>query len=247
MKKNIIKIIIEILCMCVTLFVIISGSIAYFSDTESVEATLTAGSVSIELSEAAVKADSAGNLVEDPDKPRVMGSETTTLRDYGVIYPGQSICKDPTIKNVGRNDAWVAAKITITDGAGNLLNVIGYPGFHAIDIEQLLAGALLDEKVHVGTWNGFENVCYNDRYAMVQIVDPNVDAYVFYFFILDEQHPGDELRIFESMQIPAYWSNEEMKELAELKIKVQAFGVQTFGFDSCYAAMKGAFADYFPE
>ena len=246
MKNNIIKIMLEIVCLCGLYFIVSRGSIAFFSDTESVEVTMTAGNVDIQLSEAAVKADAAGNLVVDPDAPRINGTESVVLRNYGKIYPGQSIYKDPTIENVGVNEAWIAAKITVTDGSRDISKVMGYPGFHAIDIEQLLSGGLLDEKVHVGTWNGFENVCYNDRYAMVQIVDPTKDAYEFYFFILDKQYPGDVVQIFETMQVPAEWTNSEMQELAELTIKVQAFGVQTFSFDSCYAAMVGAFADYFP-
>jgi hypothetical protein len=37
-----------------------------------------------------------------------------------------------------------------------------------------------------------------------------------------------------------------MRELAELRIHVQAYGVQTFQLQSCLDAMTTAFPDHFP-
>ena len=245
-KKNVFLLIIEIFCLLGTVLMLTNGSIAYFFDTENADATLTAGNVDIELTEAAIKQDPAsGNLVADPDKPRVKGSEMGASRNYGTIYPGMSIHKDPVITNVGSDAAWVAARVTFHDGAGNLLNIMGYEGFHAIDIEVLLGGALLDEDVTVGTWNNYPNVCYNDRYAMVQIVDPTAEEFEFFFFILDKMEPGESVQIFESMNIPPEWTSTEMKELVNLNIRVQALGVQTFSFETCYDAMIAAFPQLF--
>jgi hypothetical protein len=47
------------------------------------------------------------------------------------------------------------------------------------------------------------------------------------------------------MLIEPEWDNAQMRELVDLKIKVQAFAVQTFGFESCFDAMKGAFSTHF--
>lgn len=246
MKRNIIKIALEIFCLCLVAYVVATSSIAYFSDTKAASTTFTAGNVQIELSEATVMHDSAGNLVADPTSPRVMGAEVAVIRDYGVIYPGQRICKDPLVRNTGSHDAWIAVQVTISDGKGDLHKLIGYPEFHALDIEMLLTGGLLDEKVHVGTWNGLENVCHNDRYAMVQIADPNADDYEFYFFMLQKQVPGETVQVFEEMVIPLYWSGADMQELVDLTVTVRAFGVQTFGFGTCFDAMTTAFSDYFP-
>ena len=247
MKKDLLFFILGVVCLCVTTIMITKGAIAYFSDTVSADATLTSGRVSIELWESALVRDAFGNLVKDPNGQHIKGGETTVVRNFGSIFPGLQIDRDPTVKNTGLNDAWIAIKVTISDGEGDISQVIGYEGYHAIDIETLLSGGLLDEDVRVGTWNGFEDVCYNDRYAMVQIDDFSREDYEFYFFILAKQAPGDTVTVFERIFFLSEWNNYEMRQFAGLEIKVQAFGVQTSSFDSCYEAMIGAFPDYFPN
>ena len=240
------KIFITSLIVCMTALILAGATtLAYFTDLKQSTNTFTAGGVYIELSEAAVVRDSSGNLVADHSAPRVKGSETGTVHDYGIIRPGQVIDKDPTIRNTGNEDAWIAAKVTLKDGAGSLYRIMGYPNSHNIDIEILLGGGLLDQKVHVGSWNGFENVCYNENYAMVQVSTANADEYVFYFFILNKVAPGSSVVIFDNLTVPAEWNNDEMQELADFDIDIKAFAVQTFGFNSCYDAMTEAFEDHF--
>ena len=67
----------------------------------------------------------------------------------------------------------------------------------------------------------------------------------FYFFILNPLEKGDEVTVFDTMIIDPMLSNTDMLELAELRITVQAFAVQQFGFDDCFSAMNGAFEDHF--
>ena len=230
-----------------SLLMLLGTTIAYFSDTEKVTSTITAGNVAIELTEAAVKRDEKGNLIEDTLMPRIKGGVDTTIRDYGVIYPGISIFKDPTIKNVGNTNAWIAAKITITDGAGDISKAIGYEGVAGIDLKELLSGAMMDETCHSGVWNGIPNVRYNDKYAIVQKADALLGEYTFYVFFHDVFAPGAQETIFDHFAIPDDWSNEMMQEFRELTIDVQAFGVQMFDLDSCYEAMTKAFATHFPD
>ena len=228
-----------------SLLMLLGTSFAYFSDTKQVTNTITVGNVAIELTEAAVKNDGTGNLVEDTSAPRIKGGTDTTVRDYGVIYPGISIFKDPTIKNVGSSEAWIAAKITFTDGAGQIDRVIGYGGEAGIDIGMLLSGALLSESAHFGTWNGIPDVRYNDKYAIVQKSEPLQGEYSFYIFFHNTFAPGAQETLFDHFSIPDHWSNEMMQEFRELNIHIQAFGVQVFDLDSCYEAMTKAFATHF--
>ena len=165
--------------------------------------------------------------------------------NYGRIFPGQTIAKDPTVKNTGEDSAYVCVKVIIEDGSRDIHKIFGYEGYDEIDIESLLGGGLLGERVHVGTWNGIADVCYNDNYAMVQVAVRVNDAYEFYFFILNPLEKGDEVTVFDTMIIDPMLSNTDMLELAELKITVQAFAVQQFGFDDCFSAMNGAFEDHF--
>ena len=245
-KSNILAI---ALVVCVAVIAITGGSLAYFSDSKEMTNVFTAGNVYITLTEAAVKSDGLGNLIEDTEAPRVEGvaidSTTGVQHNYGVLFPGKIMHKDPLITNIGEDEAWIAAKIIITDGSGDINKLFGYENHEEIDIRGLLSGALLDERIHVGVWNGMEDVCYNDNYAMVQVADAGSGVYEFYFFLNATLLTGESVEIFNTMFIDPEFSNTDMQELANLEITVQAFAVQTFGFESCYAAMCRAFPEYF--
>ena len=123
------------------------GSIAFFTDSGETTSVFTAGNVYIELSEAAVVKDASGNMVADATKDRITGAviddSVPVTNNYGSVFPGQTITKDPTIKNIGDSSAWVAAKIIIKDGAQDVHKLFGYDGYDELDIERLLAGGLL--------------------------------------------------------------------------------------------------------
>ena len=233
--------------LMVFVLMFLAATIAYFSDTSQVSSVLTSGNVKIALSESAVKRDASGNLVADSTQPRIFGKEDDdVVNDYGRVYPGMTICKDPTIRNTGNAAEWVAAKVTITDGSGDLHKVIGYTGYQEIDIERLLSGGLLDEQVDVEDWNGFEDVCVNDRYAMIQTANTAEGKYEFFFLMLQPLGVGEEVKIFDKVVFNQAWTSEHMKELADLKIHVQAYGVQIFQMEDCLQAMTSAFPEHFP-
>ena len=179
---NRIKLIVSNVLLAVTMLLLVGVTIAYFSDTAQISNTLTSGTVKIMLSESAVKKDDIGNLVEDTSATRIFGGQDATFHDYGKIHPGQKIHKDPTIQNTGTNNAWIAVKITFTDGDGDLQKVMKLGNKDGIDIKMLLAGGVLSEQAEVGTWNGLENVLYNDHFAMVQIPNVAEGEYSFYVF-----------------------------------------------------------------
>ena len=233
------------LLLGVLALMLITTTVAYFSDRKQITNTMTAGNVEIVLSESAVKPDGEGNLVSDTSEMRIFGGNDIVVNKYGKVYPSQSIFKDPTITNIGSESAWIAAKVTITDGSGDITKVMGYDGFPGVDMEVLLSGGLLDERIHVGNWNGFDHVCYNDRYAMVQMPNASNGEFSFYFFMLEPVGVGGSVVIFDTFTVPAEWNNTEMAELRDLKIKIEAFGVQAFNIDSCLAAMTEAFPSYF--
>ena len=245
------KIIAVILALTAIIYASVSGSIAFFNDAKESTSVYTAGSVYIDLSEAATKSDEIGNLIEDPDSDRIHGagindSENAVINNYGVVFPGQSIYKDPTITNTGRNSAWIAVKIIVEDGEGDIHRLFNYnENYDDIDIEHFISGGLLDERVEVGTWNGIEDVCYNDNYAMIQSSNRQNGVYEFFFIMLQPLQKGDSVKIFDTVFFDRSFGNEEMVEFKEFKITVQAFGVQTFGFSNCLDAMNGAFPDHF--
>ena len=74
-EKKIIKFNLYMSCVLLLAFIImfVGVTIAYFSDRKQLSATLTAGNVEVALSQSDVKPDLIGNLVEDPDKPPIVG------------------------------------------------------------------------------------------------------------------------------------------------------------------------------
>lgn len=241
------KILLLLIAVCLVA-VIANTTLAYFTDSQQSEGVFTAGGVYIELSEAATKVGDGGNLVEDTESARIVGAalDAATVHDYGRVYPGMTIHKDPTIKNVGDDAAWIAAKIILRDGVGDIHSLYGIDGSDDLNIYDLLSGGLLTESCHVGLWNGIEDVAYNDHFAMVQKSSHQAGVYEFYIFVSAALAKDESVELFDTLTFHPMFGNEQMKEFKEFSITVQAFAVQTFGFDSCFDAMIGAFgAEHF--
>jgi hypothetical protein len=111
----------------------------------------------------------------------------------------------------------------------------------------MLSGALFSQSVHVGTWKKFDNAYYNNTYAMVQVADAANGVYEFYIFILDQCEKDEEVVLFDTMTVLSDFNNSDMRELAGLEITVQAFAVQTYGFENVYYAMTRAFPEHFKK
>lgn len=240
-KRNFIM---SLVALGISVLLLIGTTIAYFADTKQITNTITVGNVEIEMTEAAVRNDELGNLVADTSASRIIGG-FNTVHNYGKLYPGMSVYKDPTIENVGDTDAWVAACITVKDGAGDIHRVIGYDVSEGIDIRMLISGGLLDEAAHFGVWNGIPDVRYNDHYAIVQKASVVDGEYKFYIFLQEPLKKDDKVVLFDNLYIPAEWQNGEMQEFREFSITVEAYAVQTFDLESSLDAMTKAFSDKF--
>ena len=155
--------------------------------------------------------------------------------------------KDPTIKNTGSDPAWIAAKVIVTDGSGDINKLYGFENSEYIDILEMFSGGLFNQTMHVGVWKSFESAYYNDHFAMVQVPDTANGVYEFYIFVLDQCEKDEEVELFDTMTISGEFTNSDMQELRELEITVQAFAVQAFGFENVYFAMTGAFPEHFEK
>ena len=237
--------------VCVTVSAVIGGTLAYFTDDKAMTSVFTSGNVYIELSESAVKADEHGNLVQDSTQDRIIGGSLAegTTHNYGVLFPGQTIYKDPTIKNTGDSSAWIAAKVIVTDGDGDICHVLGDPTdpYSTIDIKLLLDGGVLGGSANLQTWNDIEEVRVGQdgSYAIVQKANRTEGRYEFYIFMLQSVAKDDSVTLFNLMKIDPEWTSGEMQNFVDFRITVQAFAVQTFGFNSCFDAMTEAFGSHF--
>ena len=208
MKK---KIFVIAVVACILSLSIVGTSLAYFTDTEKYTNVFTAGNVEIKLTEAVVEADDAGNLVAT--------AETTTIddvdarKDYGKIFPSQTIAKNPTIVNIGSEDAYVGAIISIESTKFNTI-VADY----AIDefITELSTDATI---TYTKTTNG----------------------YTLYMIFDDAIAEGGSYTLFKGLKVFDDWDNEEMKNLKDLEIVVNAYATQVSGFANATTALKTAF------
>ncbi|MBQ3081944.1 MAG: hypothetical protein IJC49_05790 [Clostridia bacterium] len=247
----------------------ISMSLAYFTDTDAVKNEFTVGNVEIDLTEGAwirdidPESDTYGDIIPavyDENLKKVPAGEgvaadrdyvgetapEASVNSYGKLYPGMSVYKDPIIKNTGAvnvdEDAFVAAKVTITDGEGDIWQVIGVEGYDNIDISNVVSGGLASQAVSQDFgYNGLSMVYKNDNYAVYQDANKAEGTYVLYFFIEEALKPQEEICLFDHINIDANWTNEQMLEFKELGIEVKSYAVQTSGFADCFTAMTTAF------
>ena len=117
------------LIVCVAAITVSTASLAYFTDTKTVENTFAVGDVTIKLDEAKVQ-------VVDEHAQLIAGERTENNQSYGKLYPGFEIQKDPTITNIGSEKAFVGAKVVIS-------TTIGITDANKHCFEDLLKGGLL--------------------------------------------------------------------------------------------------------
>ena len=242
------KVLAVVLAFVLTVSLSVAGTIAYLADTDSAKNTFTTGNVKIDLTEADVVEDANGNLVANGTiRNDVLDAEETAY-DYGKIYPGQTIFKDPTIELLeGSEDAYIAAVITVTDGEGDIEKLIGTGYEGLLGINKMVSGGFVKENDKMKPdhpLHGKLPVYGDETYSVYQkVVDE--DTYKFYIFVEGVKSAGYTATLFDTITIDADWGNEEMAELANLSITVDAYAVQAHGFDDCYTAMTTAFDSVF--
>lgn len=229
MKKKIIAL---ALVLCLVAVAVVGGTLAYFTDDASATNTFTAGSLGLTLDEAVVDKDENGDLVATDER-------TEEGQAYH-LYPAQTVDKDPTITlDEDSEDAYVGAIVTIT---GDIYDLIGIKDYDNIDIHVLASGGLVDDQegAAFGDYNGLF-AFQNERYAIYQAADKAKNTWTLYIFVKGIQSAGDETVLFEKLNIPADYDNEEMAKLNGMSINVAAYAAQANGFDDCYEAMTTAF------
>lgn len=187
--------------------VAVGGTLAWFSSTQTATNVVTTGNVKILLEE-----------TKDGELTDVNGSGVT----FDKVVPGAEILKDPTITNVGANNAYVRAKIEIT---GDNLTAEQRQKIEALFAQE--NNPDFDRK------NG--NVAYEDCYTF------NKEDGYFYFTgnCKDNNQKGDFIMyagdaadsshaIFSNVTFPTSWGNEMAD--AKFNIVVTAEAVQVDNF-----------------
>lgn len=237
MKKKILS----VSLVAIILVIAITGaSLAYLTNKQEQVNTFTSGNVKITLDESKVELDADGYV------SATLTERTSAAQDYGKMYPGQEITKDPKITNVGSEKAYIAAKVTVT--ATDLEALIGSGYEHLLRIDEILSGGLVnasDTQKPSHPLAGTLPVYGDATYSIYQVMEaPGV--HVFYIFIEDIMAPGASVTLFEKFTVPARWTNEDVLKVKDLNVTVTAYATQVQTFDDCLDAMVTAFPTDFP-
>ena len=199
MKKKIFGI---TLAVCLIVVSLIGTTVAYFTDTDADSKVFTAGNVDIELN----------------------GFFDTTIT--GSVFPAQTITSSSaTISNIGSEDAFVGAVITISHETKDVSAQI-----NSLDTVKTLFSGLGGDNFELQ---------YIDN-------DKTVQVFVLYTQKLDKKvgETVKDVTLFNGITIPALWGNDAMQIFSApgLTIKVDAYATQTYSFANAEAALEAAFS-----
>lgn len=187
------------------------GTLAYLTDTRTVENTFTMGDVKIKLDE---------TDVNDPEGDRV------TENDYEV-YPGAIVTKDPIVHNVGANGAYIRATVNVSDW----MNLVAayYPDFKETFPNEGYKAALNLLVGELGEGWSVVDVEAGDVFTIGQFDAKFILKY-------DGVLKGGEntTAMFQTVTVPAGIDNVNAKSFNSVKVEAQA--MQADGFETWEAA-----------
>ncbi len=198
MKKKIMA-----LCLCVMLMAIavVGTSLAYFTDVKTAKNTFTIGNVDIELDEADVN---------NPNK-------RVTENEYEV-YPGMTVTKDPTVHNVGANDAYIRATVTVQNW---MVECPAYfPGSSATDSDSLLL--IVD--------------AFGEGWSVVKVTTQEKDVSFVLKYDKVLESGKDTTPIFKEVTIPTAIKNDD--SFGDITVQAEAIQAENL------STWEEAFAEY---
>lgn len=198
MKKKIVT-----LCVVICLLAVaaIGGTLAYFTDNETATNVFTMGKVDIELTETEWVAPDA-------------------------VYPGIGYKKNPVVKNVGDDSAWIRVDVTLSDAAAFITAAGKY---------QITDLSVIFDEHDETKWT---------RAEIVQDAEKDTLTYSYYYNDLLEAGESTDA-IFTQVKIPGQFNNADMKAIGEnFTITIQAHAMQTA---DDYDTVQEAFAAYIFE
>ena len=237
MKKRILAISLVVAMLAIA---VIGGSLAYFTDTDQVKNTFTAGNVKIKMDEA--KVDEYGNPVEDAGRV-----QANTYK----LVPGLEYTKDPTITVLeGSEDTYLAAVITVNKNLTELIPLEGKNGY--VDINKMISGGIMAPASPATEGYGnldfvFENEIMGIYQKPIWRGDNTASGHIFYVFFKNPYAAGESVTLFDTLTVPAKATAAQIKTLEGMEIKINAYAAQAASFDSCYEAVTTAFPGVFAK
>ena len=211
--------------------VAISGIFAYLTDNESKENVFTIGNVDIELLEPSWPTEDLHGDAENDDGPNGIPDAVENL------VPNQFVAKDPQVKNVGKNDAYVFLRVQYKMCGDSLTylpvpNVVPWPDN---ELEKNLGsrGWLVSENNMDITVDNDGNIYASMVYAYKDVLEPGQTTSALFDGIeirdLTEAYRG----LKECIKIDAFaiQANELPADIAE-EIAEAAEGIEEIDYNN---------------
>lgn len=198
---------------------VLFGTLAYFTDKESIANTFTVGNIDITLDEAAV------NEYGEPT-----GSDRTSDGNEYKLVPGRTYVKDPTITVVkGSEPAYVRMLVTISHA--DVFDAI----FDAVEQYQ-------QRPVLTDIFNGHDNTVWEYK-SEYKTTSPSTITYEFRYRdanaatvnTVDARTETADIKLpalFESFTVPGYFGNQQIQDLDGMTITVIGQAIQSDSFEA---------------
>lgn len=186
------------LCLALVLIVVaaVGGTLAYFTDEDSKTNTFTMGNVNIELTEANWNA---------PDN----------------ALPGVAYAKEPVVKNIGKNSAWIRVDVTLSDARAFKTAAAEY---NINDLSGIFTGHNESKWTRAAITEGADTLTYSYYYNSLLAPGANTEA------------------LFTAVEIPAQFDNEDMAAIGDnFTITIKAHAIQA---SDDFDTVQKAFAKY---
>lgn len=218
MKKKILAI---TLCVAMLAVMLVSGSLAYFTDTQAKTNTFTMGKVDIEL-----------------DEPNYVPAADGKLK----VFPGQTYPKDPTITVASDSeDCYLVATVTIGNRAdlyelykNDTTGVKQSWGLSLAGKGGLVSGGIAGYTAVPATENGVSGTLLNGKVFLTYSEDAAADTITYTFYFKDIHSAGQKEVLFTNVTIPSIIDNGDIT--SDLNITVNAYAIQAVGFENVYKA-----------
>ena len=198
------------LVVALVAIVAVGATLAYFTDSSNVvQNTFTMGNVEIKLDEI--------------DNTKTDGSRTEEGNEYTGVTPGVALDKDPTVWNIGANDAWVRVNVTVSNASAWKTALTN----HGItDLATIFGG-------HDATkWT---------RAGIAEDTSNDTITYSYYYNTVVPATDGSTGALFTTVTIPAVFDNADVESIKGFEITITADAIQT---DASFTTAAQAFAKF---
>lgn len=198
------------ICLAVALLALsVAGTLAYFTDTtDKVQNTFTVGKVDITLTESSPAQEGF-----------IQGVVGTNAIDYKNIMPGQKLSKQPIIKVEDDSQPCYVFAELIVNGYDKLYAALEAAGIDATQLDNLLIGRDLGTGDVIDAWMSDDKTFH--------IV-----------FTKGVMNAGATWTLFDGIQVPAEFEQDDCAALGTVGLDVIAYAVQEAEVADIAAAWK---------